>query len=447
MTPFVSLIMTVYNRERHLPNAIKSVLSQSYKSFELIIWDDGSVDDSVDIARYYAKQDDRIGVVTASHKGRSSALKLATELTSARYLGWVDSDDLLAMTAVEETVKVLDCSPDIGMVYTDHMVIDEQGVVKEYGQRSLIPYSRERILTDFMTFHFRLIRRSVYDQVGGVDTSYSCNIDQELCLRISEITDVFHINKPLYHYRCHQSSISHIQRLAQIHCANRAIEEALVRRGIDGTKQVFMTVNARISLFQTSDNSYPLPNQSISLERNSWSMDTDSLSWLSSFLRDKKPTSVVECGSGLSTLLLAKHNLQSFLSLEHDKHWFELTKKQLEAESLHKSVDLKLRPLVQLNVNDFLLDWYDINQLTSFKADLILIDGPPGNNGILSRYPAPYLLRPYLHENTWLILDDGNRFNEREIVKLWLKEISELKLIERLSIGKGIVVMRYKATS
>ena len=179
MMPFVSLIMTVHNRERYLPKAIESVLSQSYSSLELVIWDDGSTDDSVEIAHHYAKQDDRIKVVTESHRGRSTALKLATELTSAPYLGWVDSDDLLAATAVEETVNVLEGSSKIGMVYTDHVVIDEHSKVKEYGKRSLTPYSRERILTNFMTFHFRLIRRSVYDQVGGVDNSYSCNIDQE----------------------------------------------------------------------------------------------------------------------------------------------------------------------------------------------------------------------------------------------------------------------------
>lgn len=446
MTPFVSLIMTVYNRERYLPDAIESVLSQSYKPFELIIWDDGSIDDSVEIARYYAKQDERISAIAASHKGRSTALKLATERTSARYLGWIDSDDLLAATAVEETVNILEGSSEIGMVYTDHMVIDEHGTVKVYGQRSLTPYSRERILTNFMTFHFRLIRRSVYDQVGGVNTSYSCNIDQELCLRISEVTDVFHINKPLYYYRCHQDSISHLQRIEQIRCADRAIKEALIRRGLSNEKQVLMNIDARLSLLQKSDK-LPLPLDSAdSFERNSWSMDTVSIDWLSRFLEEQKPMSVVECGSGLSTLLFARHNLQNFLSLEHDKLWFDLTKKRLETENIQNYVDLQLCPLVQLDVNDFLLDWYDIGRLTPFKADLILIDGPPGNNGILSRYPAPFFLQDYIQQGTWLVLDDSNRFNEKEVIKLWLKEIPELQLIEERPIGKGIAVMRYKTS-
>lgn len=445
MTPLVSLIMTVYNRERYLPDAIESVLSQSYGSLELLIWDDGSSDDSVVIAHHYERQDNRIKVVTAPHKGRSTALKLATELTSAQYIGWVDSDDLLAATAIEETVNVLEGSSAIGMVYTDHIIIDEHRTVKEYGKRSLIPYSKERILTDFMTFHFRLIRRSVYDEVGGVNNSYSCNIDQELCLRISEVTDIFHINKPLYYYRYHKNSISHLQRIEQIHCAERAIEEALVRRGIEDRKKLVMIVNTRVSLLQKVEDYQPsVVRQPARLEKNSWSMDPDSIDWLSNFIEEKKPTSVVECGSGLSTLLFARRNLQNFLSIEHDKHWFGLTKSRLELEELQAQVDLQLCPLIQFRLNDFLLNWYDIKQLNPFKADLILIDGPPGNNGILSRYPAPFLLQPYIQQGTWLVLDDGDRFQENEIIKLWLKEIPQLQCIERLSIGKGIAVMRYE---
>ncbi|MEG3875535.1 glycosyltransferase [Microcoleus sp. Z1_B5] len=68
MTP-ISIVMTVYNRERYLKAAIESVLAQTYPNFELLIWDDGSTDNSLNIARNYAKLDPRIKALAAEHRG------------------------------------------------------------------------------------------------------------------------------------------------------------------------------------------------------------------------------------------------------------------------------------------------------------------------------------------------------------------------------------------
>lgn len=228
----ISIIITAYNRERFLSGAIKSVLAQTYPDFELLIWDDGSSDRSFDIARHYAKRDRRIRVVAAEHRGTAAALKAATAETTGTYLGWVDSDDLLAPTALEETANILDKFPKVGMVYTDYLDIDDSGNVKGDGQLCRIPYSKDRLLVDFMTFHFRLIRRCVFDQVGGIDESIKYAEDYDLCLRLSEVTKVGHLKKPLYYYRNHQSNISKLKRREQIQDARKAIARALVRRGL-----------------------------------------------------------------------------------------------------------------------------------------------------------------------------------------------------------------------
>lgn len=123
----ISIIITAYNRENYLSQAIASVLAQTYRDFELLMWDDGSSDRSLEIAHNYAKRDCRIRVVVAEHQGTAAALKAATVKTSGTYLGWVDSDDLLAPTALAETVRILDKYPKIGMVYTDYFLIDESG--------------------------------------------------------------------------------------------------------------------------------------------------------------------------------------------------------------------------------------------------------------------------------------------------------------------------------
>ncbi len=246
----ISIIMTVFNRERYLERAVESVLAQTRRDFELLIWDDGSTDRSVEIARDYAKLDDRVRVTAYEHRGRTPALKAAIAETSGDYLGWVDSNDLLAPTALEETAAVLDAEPDVGLVYTDYVVIDESGRARGYGRRCRIPYSRDRLLLDFMTFHFRLIRRSVFDRVGGIDESFECAEDYDLCLRLSEAAEVRHVKKPLYYYRSHRESVSHRMRVEQIQCARRAIARALERRGLADRFEVDVQIRGRFSLRQ-----------------------------------------------------------------------------------------------------------------------------------------------------------------------------------------------------
>lgn len=180
MSPRVSLITTVYNRAQFLGCAIESVLAQTFADFELIIWDDGSTDGSLELARGYAEKDQRIRVIAAPHQGRVQSLFDAHALAQGEYLAWVDSDDVLAPTALEETIAILDADKAIGMVYSNYEVIDEQGDNKGLGKRCQIPYSKERLLLDFMTFHFRVMRRSVFDLAGGIDVTVPCAVDYDL---------------------------------------------------------------------------------------------------------------------------------------------------------------------------------------------------------------------------------------------------------------------------
>src|SRR5439155_906545 len=154
----------------------------------------------------------------------------AGEMARGEYVGWVDSDDVLAPTALEETAAVLDARPEVGMVYTRYMTIDSENKVGQIGKRCLIPYSKDRLLLDFMTFHFRLFRKSVYQQVGGVDTSLGAAEDYDLCMKFSEVTQIEHIPRPLYLYRVHDEAMSSQARLKQIMCALDAIAKALGRR-------------------------------------------------------------------------------------------------------------------------------------------------------------------------------------------------------------------------
>jgi glycosyltransferase involved in cell wall biosynthesis len=234
MTSKVFLVMTVYNRQTYLPLALDSILGQTYPHWLLTIWDDGSTDSSPEIARRYAQLDHRIQFIAAPHTGRQYALKdaISSNAQNYDYLAWVDSDDLLAPEALAATVAILNHHPTIGMVYTNHWIIDEQGKILGLGARCQIPYSKDRLLIDFMTFHFRLLRREIYHLVGGIDLTFPQAQDYDICLKISEVTEIYHLQQSLYCYRTHPDNISQTQKEKQVERAGTAVKNALVRRGL-----------------------------------------------------------------------------------------------------------------------------------------------------------------------------------------------------------------------
>ncbi|MEH2087113.1 CHAT domain-containing protein [Nostoc sp.] len=239
MSPLISIVIVNYNRESYLEEAIASVLAQTWQNFELLIWDNGSTDGSVAIAKAYAQKDRRVRVVEADNQGVAAACKAAIAQTSGAYIGIVDSDDILAPTALAQTATLLNSHPETGFVYTDYLNIDQDSKVISYGHRCNIAYSEEGLLVDFMTFHFRLMRRSVYDRVGGVNESFSCSAyDYDLCLRLSEVAQVLRVKEPLYFYRNHSQSISVIRQKEQILWSKRAIAQALWRRGLADKLQI-----------------------------------------------------------------------------------------------------------------------------------------------------------------------------------------------------------------
>lgn len=243
MSALASLVITIYDRSTYLHPLVTSILSQTYSSFELILWDDRSTDNSLEIAQQYATQDSRIRVVAAPHQGFTPSLSAALALTSGTYVGWVDSDDILSPTALTETVQILDTRPEIGLVYTDYEHIDAQGRFLSPGIRCCIPYDRDRLLVDFMTFHFRLMHRSVFEQVGGIDPLSGLVPDYDLCLRLSEVCQIHHHPKSLYGYRIHSESMSQQRQLEIITDSKAAVERALQRRGLSEHYQLNVQVS------------------------------------------------------------------------------------------------------------------------------------------------------------------------------------------------------------
>ena len=99
-TPYFSIILPIYNVAPYLEESIRSVLTQGYGDYELILVDDGSTDDSPAICRRFAAQDQRIRVIHKENGGLSSARNAGTQIAQGRYIWWVDSDDWIEPDAL-----------------------------------------------------------------------------------------------------------------------------------------------------------------------------------------------------------------------------------------------------------------------------------------------------------------------------------------------------------
>lgn len=113
--PLVSVLMTVYNREKYLAEAIESVLVSTYQNWELLVVDDGSKDSSVAIAQSFAKNDERISVFcNEKNLGDYPNRNQAASYAKGKYLKYVDADDLIYPYGLEQLVYYMEQFPDAG---------------------------------------------------------------------------------------------------------------------------------------------------------------------------------------------------------------------------------------------------------------------------------------------------------------------------------------------
>ncbi len=127
MNEFVSIIMPVHNAERYLEEAIRSVMAQTYPSWELLVIDDASTDSSMDIAGRLACEDDRIKIHTNPTPTGYPATprNMAVDLAEGRYIAFLDSDDVWLPGKLEHQLPFFSESENIAVVFSDYEKIDE----------------------------------------------------------------------------------------------------------------------------------------------------------------------------------------------------------------------------------------------------------------------------------------------------------------------------------
>ena len=210
-TPKVSIILPSYNHAQYLPYAIESILSQTYRDFELIIVDDGSSDGSLQIAEDYADRHSQIRVLThTDHRnlGISETVNFAYQQCRGEYWSGLPSDDILTPGKIERQVAFLDAYPEVGWVYCFAKLVDETGQpladAKPFGEDMTGDAHplRRLIQKNVVPGMTSLMRRSCTDKVGLHDAKIKYS-DWEFWLRMTAQCKVAFLPEPLVFFRYH----------------------------------------------------------------------------------------------------------------------------------------------------------------------------------------------------------------------------------------------------
>lgn len=167
--PLVSIIMTVYNKERYVRAAIESALSQSWSNLEIIVIDDGSTDNSVNEIKLTAGAASNIQIISQKNSGVAAARNLGFSLANGEFIHFLDGDDLIYPQLIAETANFLINHPEVDIVHTSWDWIDENGS-KLYSKvaPNSKDYLKALLLGNLFSIHAVLSRKAFLASVGPV---------------------------------------------------------------------------------------------------------------------------------------------------------------------------------------------------------------------------------------------------------------------------------------
>lgn len=224
--PIVSIVLPTYNGARYLGHAIQSCLDQTYPHWELVIVDDASTDDTPALIAQFASKDCRIRHIRHTQNRKlPGALNTGFAATTGDYLTWTSDDNCYRPEALAVMVAFLESSPEYGMVYADHTLIDADG---RSVQHVSVRDPEDLVLSNYIGPCF-LYRRIVYTTLRAYDERLFLAEDYDFWLRVSTSFRLSPLHQDLYLYRLHPASLTHQKRPQMQRVVDLALELNLRR--------------------------------------------------------------------------------------------------------------------------------------------------------------------------------------------------------------------------
>lgn len=217
-SPRVTVAIPVYNGARHLADSLESVLNQDFVDFELIVYDDGSSDNSFDIAKTYEQTDPRVRAYRAdANRGVAHARNEILKRARSPYIALQDADDIMLAGRLKAQVEALERHPEAGLVCGHNFVVrgrdrkieSSMKVVGYKGEKGffLKKSGMVRCRCWFPTGSV-MFRKKEFLRVGGYNETMEVGSDQDLFRRMEKITRFYFLDRYAYIYRLHNSSLT-----------------------------------------------------------------------------------------------------------------------------------------------------------------------------------------------------------------------------------------------
>lgn len=198
----VRLVTPALNAASFIRQTIESVLAQDYPALEYAVIDGGSTDGTAEIARSYG---DRVHVETAADLGQADAIRRGLEGTSCEFVGYLNADDVLFPGAIARLARELEEYPTAAVAYGDAAFIDDRG--NSLGRYPTRPFEAQALLREcFICQPATLVRRSAYEEVGGIDIDLHLAMDYDLWLKLATRFPFRYVNEVLAASRMHASN-------------------------------------------------------------------------------------------------------------------------------------------------------------------------------------------------------------------------------------------------
>jgi glycosyltransferase involved in cell wall biosynthesis len=201
--PLVSVLMTAYNREDYIAEAIESVLKSTYSHWELIVVDDGSSDDTVAIAQSFVQKDNRIKVyVNKKNIGQFKNRNFAASLAKGKYIKYLDSDDAINKNGIEYCVNQMEQYPNAGMgMYSPY--VKSESVAEFWPSEKIIRehFFVKPILSTGPTG--TIINRENFESIGRFDTRFGVPSDMFFNIKFAARYPIVLLPELFVFYRRH----------------------------------------------------------------------------------------------------------------------------------------------------------------------------------------------------------------------------------------------------
>ena len=208
----VTILMSVYNGEKYLHEAVESILNQTFSGFEFLIIDDASKDGTPEILHEYAEKDQRIRVETnAENLGLTTSLNKGLRLARGEYVARMDADDISDPTRLEKQIKYMQNHPEIGLLGTAYHSIDEKGnyIRTNYPETSDTAIRWRMLFRNAFIHTSIIIRREILTK----NSLFYCDKlpysqDMDLWVELMDYVKAANLREPLVYLRRHDNSIS-----------------------------------------------------------------------------------------------------------------------------------------------------------------------------------------------------------------------------------------------